>query len=60
MGFDLHKTFSGKRNPYSFVAATTFGLAPSLLLAGLEQRVDQYKSDLTHSDASRSASPPGN
>jgi hypothetical protein len=54
----LQKTFDLQRNPYGLVAAAIFGLAPSLLLAGLQQRADQYKSDLAHSDTSRSSPPP--
>jgi hypothetical protein len=58
--WDLHRTFSVKHNPYGLVAAGIFGLTPSALLAGLEARADKYKSDLAHSDASRTAPPPTN
>jgi hypothetical protein len=39
------------QNAYGLVAAAIFGLAPSLLFSGLQQRVDQYQTDLSKSDA---------
>jgi len=44
--FDLHK------NPYGLVGAAIFGLTRSLLLANLQQRVEQYKTDLSKSASS--------
>jgi hypothetical protein len=44
-------------NPYGLVTAAVFGLAPSLLLSGLQQRVDKYKSDLASSGAGQSSQP---
>ncbi|MDX6477212.1 MAG: hypothetical protein QOH95_2723, partial [Gaiellaceae bacterium] len=49
VGFSLRKTFNVGENPYALVAAGFFGLTPALLLAGLQQRIDQYKSDLSSS-----------
>jgi hypothetical protein len=49
--FDLHK------NPYGLVAAAIFGLAPGLLLSGLQRRVDQFKTDLSSSTTGHSPRP---
>jgi hypothetical protein len=50
--FSLATSFDLKANPYGLVAAGFFGLTPALLLAGLQQRIDQYKSDLSNSGPS--------
>jgi hypothetical protein len=52
--FSLQETFRLDKNPYGLVAAAFFGLTPSLLLSGLQQRVEQYRTDLSRSDASES------
>jgi hypothetical protein len=49
--FSLPHTFDVHQNAYGLVAAAIFGLAPSLLFSGLQQRVDQYQTDLSKSDA---------
>jgi hypothetical protein len=56
--FSLSQTFDLGANPYGLVAAGFFGLTPALLLAGLQQRIDQYKTDLSKSGSSQSQ-PPG-
>jgi hypothetical protein len=56
-GFELAKTFDLGKNPYGLVAAGFFGLTPALLLAGLQQRIDQYKTDLSKSGSSQSQAP---
>jgi hypothetical protein len=56
--FSLSDTFSLHNNPYGLVAAGFFGLTPALLLAGLQQRIDQFKGDLSNSGPS-AAQPQG-
>jgi hypothetical protein len=50
----LRKTFNLRMNPYGLVAAAFFGLTPSLLLSSLQQRVDQYRTDLSKSTPAES------
>jgi uncharacterized membrane protein YjfL (UPF0719 family) len=52
--FSMKTTFDLRSNPYGLVAAAVFGLTPALLFAGLRQRVEQYRTDL-----SKSSSPAG-
>jgi hypothetical protein len=56
--FSLGTTFNLAKNPYGLVAAGFFGLTPALLLAGLQQRIDQYKTDLSKSGSSQSQPSP--
>jgi hypothetical protein len=53
--FTLNDTFDLETNPYGLVAAAFFGLTPALLLSSLQQRVDQYRADLSKSTAAGSA-----
>jgi hypothetical protein len=50
----LSKTYDLGKNPYGLVAAAFFGLTPALLLAGLQQRIDEYRTDLSKSGAAES------
>lgn len=50
-GFTLLDTFNLNKNPYGLVAAGIFGLTPALLLSSLQQRIEQYKTDLSKSAA---------
>jgi hypothetical protein len=50
--FSLDETYDLGKNPYGLVAAGFFGLTPALLLAGLQQRTDQYRTDLSKSGPS--------
>jgi hypothetical protein len=50
----LSGTFDLDTNPYGLIAAAFFGLTPALLLSGLQQRVEQYRTDLNKSEASES------
>jgi hypothetical protein len=52
--FSLSGTFDLDTNPYGLIAAAFFGLTPALLLSGLQQRVEQYRTDLNKSEASES------
>ena len=52
--FSLDNTFDLSKNPYGLVAAAFFGLTPSLLLSSLQQRVDQYRTDLSKSGPAES------
>jgi hypothetical protein len=57
-GLSLPDTFDLHKNPYGLVAAAFFGLAPALLLSTLQQRIDQFRTDLSKSspaDSSASA-----
>jgi hypothetical protein len=49
--FSLKTTFDLGENPYGLVAAAIFGLTPALLFAGLRQRVEQYRTDLSKSSS---------
>lgn len=51
---DLTTTFDLGKNPYGLVVAAFFGLTPSLLLSSLQQRIDQYRTDLSHASPSES------
>jgi hypothetical protein len=53
--FTLATTFDLAQNPYGLVAAAFFGLAPALLLSGLQQRIDSYRTDLSKSGTGESA-----
>jgi hypothetical protein len=53
----LGQIFDVSKNPTGLIVAAVFGLAPSLLIARLEQRVDDYKSDLKSSEATDKAAP---
>jgi hypothetical protein len=55
--FSLANTFNLNMNPYGLVAAGVFGLTPALLLSNLQQRADQYRTDLSKSGASESRAP---
>ncbi len=55
--FSLDKTFDLHQNPYGLVAAAFFGLTPSLLLSSLQQRIDQYRTDLSKSGSAESHGP---
>lgn len=57
--FTLKGTFDLAKNPYGLVAAGFFGVTPSLLLSGLQQRIEQYKTDLSKSGPSESQIPGG-
>jgi hypothetical protein len=50
-GFSLTETFDVGENPYGLVAAAFFGLTPSLLLSSLQDRINQYRTDLSSSAA---------
>jgi hypothetical protein len=52
----LGQIFDVTTNPTGLIVAAVFGLAPSLLIARLQQRVDDYKADLTSSEATDKAS----
>jgi hypothetical protein len=49
--FALKTTFNLSENANGLVAAAVFGLTPSLLFAGLRQRVEQYRTDLSKSSS---------
>ena len=55
--FSLKETFDLGMNPYGLVAAAFFGLTPALLLSSLQQRIDQYRTDLSKSGPAESQSP---
>jgi hypothetical protein len=50
--FHLAQTFDLGRNPYGLVASGFFGLTPSLLFTGLQNRIEKYKTDLSSSGSS--------
>jgi hypothetical protein len=52
--FSLTDTFDIGQNPYGLVAAAFFGLTPALLLSGLQQRIEQYRTDLGKSGPTES------
>jgi hypothetical protein len=52
--FSLPDTFDLGKNPYGLVAAALFGLTPALLLSGIQQRIEQYRTDLGKSGATES------
>jgi hypothetical protein len=52
--FSLGATFDLDANPYGLVAAAFFGLTPALLLSSLQNRIEQYKTDLSKSASSDS------
>jgi hypothetical protein len=54
---DLNTTFDLGLNPYGLVVAAFFGLTPSLLLSSLQQRTDQYRTDLTSVSPASSDAP---
>jgi hypothetical protein len=54
--FSLKTTFNLDENPYGLVAAAIFGLTPSLLFAGLRQRAEQYRTDLSKSSSQAESS----
>ncbi len=57
---ELSSTFNLHSNTYGLVAAAIFGLTPTLLFSGLQQRTDQYQADLSKSNAGQApAAPPG-
>ncbi len=56
-GFSLADTFNLHTNPYGLVAAGFFGLTPALVLSSLQQRANQYRTDLSKSAASGANSP---
>jgi hypothetical protein len=55
--FSLQTTFDLSKNPYGLVAAAFFGLTPALLLSSLQQRIDQYRTDLSKSGPAESQGP---
>ena len=54
---DLKTTFDLGENPYGLVVAAFFGLTPALLLSSLQQRTDQYRTDLTSVSPASSDAP---
>jgi hypothetical protein len=56
--FSLAETFNLSMNPYGLVAAGIFGLTPALLLSSLQQRADQFRTDLSKSGAGESHASP--
>jgi hypothetical protein len=48
---DMFKVFNLEETPENVVVAAVFGLAPTLLIRGLQQRADQYKEDLKATEA---------
>jgi len=55
----LGQIFDVTKNPTGLIVAAVFGLAPSLLIARLQQRVDDYQADLKSSEATDKASAGG-
>jgi len=53
--FDLNHIFQLSVHPEYLVVAAAFGLAPTLLISGLQQQVESYKADLKSSEATESA-----
>ena len=54
----LSTTFNLHSNTYGLVAAAIFGLTPTLLFSGLQNRIDQYQSDLSKSNAGQAPAAP--
>jgi hypothetical protein len=54
---DLWLVFNLRETPENLVVAAVFGLAPTLLIRGLQQRAEQYKEDLKTTEAGERPTP---